>query len=89
MDKVKFSNIERKSNSKTQKGRPLVRTYVSASKLSSYLVSVKLYPVETKLGSFKCNGKRCKVCKNILETDTITCSNDETTYKKSEKAIFT
>ena len=27
MGKVKFSNIERKSNSKTQKGIPLVVTY--------------------------------------------------------------
>ena len=27
MDKVKFSNIERRSNSKTQKGIPLVVTY--------------------------------------------------------------
>ena len=27
MDKVKFSNIERKTNNKTQKGIPLVVTY--------------------------------------------------------------
>ena len=97
MDKVKFSNIERKSNSKTQKDIPLVVTYhpllkplcnivnnniyllqvdqevkrtftpqpmVSyriARKFSIYLVRAKLYPIERKVGSCKCNGKRCEV----------------------------
>ena len=32
----------------------------SARKLSSYLVRVKLYPIERKVGSFKCKSKRCK-----------------------------
>ena len=121
MDKVKFSNIERRSNSKTQKGIPLVVTYHpllkslssivnnniyllhmdqevkrtftpqpmvsyrSARKLSSYLVRAKLYPIERKVGSCKCKGKRCEVCKNVLETDTFTCSNDQTTYKINHK----
>ena len=101
MDKVKFSNMKRKSNSKTQKGIPLVVTYHpvlkslssivnnnmyllhmdqevkriftpqpmvsywNARKLSSYLVRAKLYPMERKVGSCKCNGKRCEVCKNV------------------------
>ena len=105
IDKVKFSNIERKSNSKTQKGIPLVMTYhpllkslssivnnniyllhtdlevrrkltpqtivsyQSARKLSSYLVRAKLYPIERKVGLCKCNGTRCEVYKNVLETD--------------------
>ena len=120
MDKVKFSNIKRKSNSKTRKGIPLVVTYHpllkslssivnniyllhtdqevkrtftpqpmvsyrSARKLSSYLVRAKLYPIERKVGSCKCKGKRCEVCKNVLETDTFTCSNDQTTYKINHK----
>ena len=117
IDKLKFSNIERKSNSKTKKGIPLVVTYHSllkslssivnnnvdllhmyqevqrtftlqpmvsyrsARKLSSYLVRAKLYPIERKVGSGKCNGKYCEVCKNVLETNAFTCSNDQTTCK--------
>ena len=121
MDQVKFSNIERKRNSKTQKGIRLVMTYQSllkslssivnnniyllhmdqevkrtftpqpmvsyrsARKLSSYLVRAKLYPIERKVGSCKCKGKRCEVSKNVLETDTFTCINDQTTYKINRK----
>ena len=55
--------------------------YRSARKLSSYLVRVKLYPIERKEGSCKCNCKRCEVCKNVLESDTFICSYDQTTYK--------
>ena len=121
MDKVEFSNIERKSNSKTQKGIPLVVThhplfkslssivnnniyllhmdqevkrtftpqpmvsYRSARKLSSYLVRAKLYPIERKVGLYKCKGKRYEVCKNVLENDTFTCSYDQTAYKINHK----
>ena len=117
MDKIKFSNIERKSNSNIQKGMPLVVTYHpllkslssivnnniyllpmdqevkraftpqpmvsdrSARKLSSYLVRAKLYRIERKVGSCKCRSKCCEVCKNVLETNTFTCSNDQTTFK--------
>ena len=59
---------------------PIV-SYRSAHKLSSYFVRAKLYPIERKVGSYKCKGKRCEVCKNVLETDTFTCSNDQTTCK--------
>ena len=102
MDKVKFYNIERKSNSKTQKGIPLFKSlssivnnniyllhmdqevkriftpqpivsYWSVCKLSNYLVRAKLYPIERKVGSCKCKGKRCEVCKDVLESDTFIC----------------
>ena len=44
MDKVKFSNIERKSNSKTQKGIPLVVTYHPLYKsLSDIVNNNKIY----------------------------------------------
>ena len=115
--KVKFSNIKRKSNSKTQKGIPVVVTYHplfkslssifnnnfyllhvdqevkrtfttrlivsyrSAHKLSSHPVRAKLYLIKRKAGSCKCKGKRCENCKNVLEIDTCTCSNDLTIYK--------
>ena len=44
-----------------------------------------MYPIERKAGSYKCQGKRCEVCKNVLETDTLTCSNAQTTYKVNHK----
>ena len=53
-------------------------SYRSARKLSNYLVKAKLYPIKRKVGPYKCKGKRCEVCKNVLETDTFTCSNDQT-----------
>ena len=56
-------------------------SYRSARKLSSSLVRAKLHPIERKVGSCKCNGNRYEVCKNALETDTFTCSNDLTSYK--------
>ena len=54
-------------------------------RLSSYLVRAKLYPVERKVGSCKCNCNRCQVYQSIFEIDTFTCSNDGTTYKINHK----
>ena len=54
-------------------------------KLSSDLVRTKLYSIERKVESCKCKGKRCEVYKNVLETDTFTCSNDQTAYKINHK----
>ena len=59
--------------------------YRSARKLRSCLVRAKLYPIKRKAGSCKCNGKRCELCKNVLETDTFTCSNNRTTYEINHK----
>ena len=56
-------------------------SYWTARKLSSYLVRDKLYPIERKVGSCKYKSKRSEFCKNVLETDTFSCSNDQTTYK--------
>ena len=39
-------------------------------KLSIYLVRGKLYPLERTVGSWKCIKKRCKVCKNVQNSDT-------------------
>ena len=64
--------------------RPMV-SFRSARKLSSYLVWAKLYPVERKVGSCKCNCNRCQKCQSISETDTFTCSNDGNTYKINHK----
>ena len=35
----------------------------------SYLVRSKIYPLERKVGSEKCNSKRCLVCLNVSKTD--------------------
>ena len=40
-------------------------------KLSIYLVRGKLYPLERTVGSWKCIKKRCKVCKNVQNSDTL------------------
>ena len=37
------------------------------------------------VGSYKCNCNWCQVCQSISETDTFTCSNDGTTYKRNHK----
>ena len=63
-------------------------SYQRVRTLSSYLVRVKLYPIEKKVGSCKCNSKRCQVCKNVLETVTFTCSNHQTTYKLNHKLDY-
>ena len=42
-------------------------SFRSARKLSSYLVSAKLYPIERTVRSFEFNGKRCQTCLNVNE----------------------
>lgn len=59
----------------------LMVSYGSAGKLSSYLTRATLYSIERKAESCKYNGKHFEVCKNILQIDTCTCSNDQTTYE--------
>ena len=53
-------------------------SFLSAHKSNSYLVRAKLYPLERTIGTYKCKSKRCQVCDNITEADSITCSNDQT-----------
>ena len=47
-------------------------SFRSASKISSYLVWAKLYPLKSHVGSFKSGGRRCQTCLNITETETFT-----------------
>ena len=56
-------------------------SYRNARKLSSYLVRVKLYPLEPKRGSYKCASSRCQVCNNIEETETFSSTVIGETYK--------
>ena len=60
---------------------PPIVSYRSARKLSSYLVRSKLYPLERKIGSNKCDNFRCLVCNNIEETDTFTSAVRGASFK--------
>ena len=52
-----------------------------ARKLDIYLlVKAKLYSQERFVGSFKCNGKRCQVCMNVTESNTLSSSADKKEY---------
>ena len=56
-------------------------SFRSARKLSSYLVRARLYPLERRVGSYKCRCNRCQVCRSITETEMFICNNDQRTYK--------
>ena len=56
-------------------------SYRNARTLSSYLVRVKLYPLERELGTYKCGSSRCQVCNNIEETETFSSTVTGKTYK--------
>ena len=55
-------------------------SFLSARKISSYLVWVKLYPLESRVGSFKCGGKHCQVCLNVMETETFSSTSTNQGY---------
>ena len=44
-------------------------SFRSVRNLKSFLVSSEVYPLKRKVGSVKCNSKRCQVCLNVYETD--------------------
>ena len=52
---------------------PMV-SFWGARKLSSNLLMTKLCLLERSVVSFKCNGKRCRVCMNMTESNTLSCS---------------
>ena len=47
--------------------QPMV-SFRIARKLSSYLIRVKLYPLERRMGSYKCRCNCCQVCRSIIKT---------------------
>ena len=47
-------------------------SFISARKISSYLVRAKFYLLERAFGSVKCKGKLCQTCHNVKETETFT-----------------
>ena len=56
-------------------------SFRSVRNFKSFLVRSKVYPLERKVGSAKCNGKRCQVCLNISETDTFESFQTKQKYK--------
>ena len=58
---------------------PMV-SFRGAGKLSSYLVTEKLYPLERLVASFKCNGRRCQVCMNVAASNTFCSSVNKKKY---------
>ena len=56
-------------------------SFCSARKISNYLVRDKLYPSETRVGSFNYGGRRCQVCLNVTETETFSSTSTNQTYK--------
>ena len=56
-------------------------SFRSVRNLKSFLVRSKVHPIERKVGSAKCNGKRCQVCLNINETDTFESFQTRQKYK--------
>ena len=59
----------------------LMVAHRNATKLSSYLVRAKLYPLKRKRNSYKYGSSRCQVCNNIEETETFSSTVTEKTYK--------
>ena len=60
-------------------------SFRSARNLKSVLVKSKDYPLNSKVGSEKCNGKRCLVCLNVAETDTCEFFQNKKQYKINHK----
>ena len=56
-------------------------SFCSARKTSSYLVRAKLYTLERRVCSFKCGGRRCRICLNVTETETFTSTSTNQAYK--------
>ena len=48
----------------------LMVSFRSTRRLSGYLLRAKLYPLQRKVGSSKCDKRRCEVCNNVTDTST-------------------
>ena len=62
-------------------------SFRSARNLKSFLVRSKFYPLDRKVGSEKCNGKRYLVCLNVVETDTFESFQTKKQYKINHNLI--
>ena len=69
---------------KTLTPSPMI-SFRSSSKISSYIVRAKLYPLERTVGSSKCGKKRGEVCDVISETDTFSSTVTGKSFKINHK----
>ena len=53
----------------------------SAHKISSYLVTAKLCPIERFVGSAQCKKRKCEICVNVTETYTFSCNATGKTFQ--------
>ena len=58
-----------------------IASFRSGRKINSYLVWVKLYALERRVGSFKCGGRHCQACLNVTETEMFTSSSTNQNYR--------
>ena len=65
---------------KTFSPGPIV-SFRSAQKLGSYLVRAKLCPLQRKVGSSKCDKRRCEVCNNVPDTSIFSSKVTGDTFK--------
>ena len=61
-------------------GKPLV-SFQSVPKLSNYLIQAKLHPLQNKVGSSKCDERRCEVCNNVTNTTVFSSTVTGNTFK--------
>ena len=59
---------------------PIV-SYRNARKIKDYIVRSKLYPIERKVGSYRCGNPRCRLCTSIQVTDTFSSFVTKSAYK--------
>ena len=63
-------------------------SFSSARNLKGFLVRSKVYPLERRVDSEKCNRKRCLVCLNVAETDTFESFQTKKQYKINHNLNF-
>ena len=44
---------------------------LNVRKIKDYIVRSRLYPIERKVGRYRCGNSRCQVCTSIQVTDTV------------------
>ena len=59
---------------------PMV-SFRSARRISNYLVSNELYPLERFVGSRQCKKPRCEICINVTEADTFSSTATGETFQ--------
>ena len=60
-------------------------SFRSARKLSGYLVLAKLWPIERRVDSCRCNKRHCQVCVSVNQTYMFSSSVTQETYKLKDE----